>query len=154
MIKQAGSKMCFVCGAENPIGLHLDFWMDDEQVWTEFTPGQQHQGWPGVLHGGIIATLLDETMGRVAFIKRLWMVTVKMEMTYRKPVPLEQPLKVAARIEELRGSRMSTLGQVLLPDGSVAVEAHGLYLRIPDRQKESLAAALLAQGVDVDKFSS
>ena len=154
MIKQAGSKMCFVCGVENPIGLHLDFWMDDEQVWTQFTPGQRHQGWPGVLHGGIIATLLDETMGRVAFLKRLWMVTVKMETTYRKPVPLEQPLKITARIDELRGSRMSATGQVLLPDGTVAVEAHGLYLRIPDQQKESLLATLLAQGVDVDKFSS
>ena len=82
------------------------------------------------------------------------MVTVKMEMTYRKPVPLEQPLKITARIDELRGRRISTTGQVLLPDGTVAVEAHGLYLRIPDEQKESLTATLLAQGVDVDKFTS
>ncbi len=154
MIKQAGSKMCFVCGVENPIGLHLDFWTDGEQVWTEFTPGQQHQGWPGVLHGGIVATLMDETMGRVAFTRKLWMVTAKMETTYRRPVPLGQPLKITARSEELRGSRMTTSGQIVLPDGNVAVQARGLYLRIPDDQKEKLNAALFEQGVDAAAFTA
>jgi uncharacterized protein (TIGR00369 family) len=150
--KQPGSKMCFVCGVDNPIGLHLDFWMDDEQVWTEFTPGPQHQGWPGVLHGGIMATLLDETMGRAAFLRKLWMVTVKMEMTYRKPVPLGEPLKITARIEELRGGRMIAVGQILLPDGVVAVEARGLYLRIPEQQKETYLAALRGQGIDTSVY--
>ena len=150
--KQPGSKMCFVCGVDNPIGLHLDFWMDGEQVWTEFTPGPQHQGWPGVLHGGIMATLLDETMGRAAFLHKLWMVTARMETTYRKPVPLGQPLKVTAHIEEMRSGRMISIGRIILPDGAVAVEARGLYLRIPDQQKESFLAALSTQGVDVSVY--
>jgi acyl-coenzyme A thioesterase PaaI-like protein len=154
MIKQAGSKLCFVCGVDNPIGLHLEFWMDDDQVWTEFTPGPQHQGWPGVLHGGIMATLMDETMGRAAFLKKLWMVTSKMELTYRKPVPLGQTLKISARIVELRGSRMIAAGQLMLADGTVAVEASGLYLRIPEQQKEGLEASLQAQGVDVTTFGA
>ena len=145
--------MCFVCGAENPIGLHLDFWMDGEQVWTEFTPRPEHQGWPGVLHGGLMATLLDETMGRAAALKGLWMVTAKMELTYRKPVPLGQPLKITASIEQMRGSRMMTaVGHLLLPDGSVAVEARGIYLRIPDAQKDSFLSALSAQGIDVSVY--
>ena len=148
-IKQPGSKMCFVCGVENPIGLHLDIWMDDRQVWTEFTPGPQHQGWPGVLHGGIVATLLDETMGRAAFLKNLWMVTAKMETTYRRPVPIGRPLKITAHIEQLRGGRMIAVGQLALPDGSVAVEATGLYLRIPEDKREELEAALQKQGVDL-----
>jgi acyl-coenzyme A thioesterase PaaI-like protein len=150
--KQPGSKMCFVCGAENPIGLHIDIWNDGEQVWTDFTPGQQHQGWPGVLHGGIQATLLDEIMGRVAFLRHEWMVTVKMDMTYRKPVPLDQPLRITARAEEWRGGRMIALGQILLPDGSVAVEARGLYLRIPAAQKDGFLSALVDQGVDVSAY--
>jgi acyl-coenzyme A thioesterase PaaI-like protein len=130
--QQPGSKMCFVCGVDNPIGLHLDIWMDGEQVWAEFTPGQQHQGWPGVLHGGIQATLLDEIMGRVAFLRHQWMVTV--------------------RIEEWRERRMIAVGQILLPDGSVAVEARGVYLRLPEQQKESMLAALSAQGADVSLY--
>jgi uncharacterized protein (TIGR00369 family) len=150
--QQPGSKMCFVCGVDNPIGLHLDIWMDGEQVWAEFTPGQQHQGWPGVLHGGIQATLLDEIMGRVAFLRHQWMVTVRIEITYRKPVPLGQPLKITARSEEWRERRMIAVGQILLPDGSVAVEARGVYLRLPEQQKESMLAALSAQGADVSLY--
>jgi len=153
MTKQPGSKMCFACGANNPIGLHLDFWTDGETVWTEFTPGQEHQGWPGVLHGGLIATLMDETMGRTAFLKNLWTVSVKLDVAYRKPVPLGQPLKVTARIDQLRGSRMLTSGQMLLPDGTVAVEAHGLYLRVSDEHREELTGALRSQGIDVPQYS-
>lgn len=152
MNKQLGSKMCFVCGVDNPIGLHLDFWMDDQTVWTQFTPGDQHQGYPGLLHGGLIATVLDETMGRVAALKQLWMVTVKLDLTYRKPVPLRQPLKVVARIDELRGSRMTASGDLLLPDGAVGVEAHGLYLRLPDERKDAFMDALRAQGIDVSIY--
>ena len=78
--------MCFVCGVNNPIGLHLDFWMDGEQVWTDFTPGREHQGYPGVMHGGLVATLLDES----------WAGQPLKQLdghgqdggAYRKPVPL------------------------------------------------------------------
>jgi len=144
--------MCFVCGAENPIGLHLDFWMDDEKVWTEFTPGDEHQGYPGVVHGCLLATILDETMGRAAYLKSLWMMTAKIELTYRKPVPLGQKLTVTACIDQLRGSRMLARGQLTLPDGTVAVEAQGLYLRISDERKEEYLAGLAAQGIAVEGF--
>lgn len=154
MTKQPGSKMCFVCGSDNPIGLHLEFQMDDEQVWTEFTAGQQHQGYPGIVHGGIVATLLDETMGRASYLRKLWMVTIKMELTYRKPVPLDQPLKVVARISELRGSRMKTSGEIILPDGTVAVQAAGLYLRVPDERLQGFMDQLSAQGVNVADYTA
>jgi acyl-coenzyme A thioesterase PaaI-like protein len=152
MIKQFSSKMCFVCGLDNPIGLRLTFWVDGDTVWTEFTPAEEYQGYPGVLHGGITATLLDETMGRVAALRNLWMVTVKMELTYRKPVPLGQPLRITARMEELHGRRMTTVGEILLPDGTVAVEAKGLYLRLPEERKERFLAELQAQGFDVSAY--
>lgn len=152
MVKQPGSKMCFVCGSDNPAGLHLDFWMDDEQVWTEFTPGQEHQGWPGVLHGGLAATVLDETMGRAAALRDQWMISAKIAFTYRKPVPLGQPLRVVARIDRLQGGRMMASGEILLPDGTVAVEGHGLYLRLPEERKQEFLAALSAQGLDVELY--
>jgi acyl-coenzyme A thioesterase PaaI-like protein len=61
MEKQPNSRMCFVCGVDNPIGLHLSFYTDDEgQTVARFRPGPEHQGYPGHLHGGIISTLLDE----------------------------------------------------------------------------------------------
>jgi acyl-coenzyme A thioesterase PaaI-like protein len=61
MEKQPNSRMCFVCGIENPIGLHLAFYTDDERrCIAHFWPRAEHQGYPGHLHGGIISTLLDE----------------------------------------------------------------------------------------------
>ena len=60
MEKQPNSRMCFVCGIENPIGLKLSFYTDDEgRCITRFQPRPEHQGYPGQLHGGIISTLLD-----------------------------------------------------------------------------------------------
>jgi len=153
VVKQPGSKMCFVCGSDNPAGLHLDFWMDDEQVWTEFTPSEEHQGWPGVLHGGLAATVLDETMGRAAALKDQWMVTAKIEFTYRKPVPLGLPLKVTARIEKWQDGRMMASGQLFLPDGTIAVEGRGLYVRLPEERKQEFLNALSAQGLDVGIYT-
>ena len=150
--KQPGSKMCFLCGVDNPIGLHLDFWTDGEEVWTEFTPREAYQGWPGVVHGGILATVLDETMGRVAFLHKEWMVTAKMETTYRKPVLLHEPLTVKAHCERWRSGRMIAAGQVLLADGSVAVEARGLYLRVPAAQKDAFLAGLAGQDMDTSVY--
>jgi acyl-coenzyme A thioesterase PaaI-like protein len=66
MEKQPNSRMCFVCGIDNPIGLHLKFYTDDEgRCIARFQPKAEHQGFPGQLHGGLISTLLDEAMGRV-----------------------------------------------------------------------------------------
>ena len=61
--RQPGSASCFVCGTDNPHGLGAVFYDDGEKVWTELTPALHHQGWPGVLHGGIISAVLDETIG-------------------------------------------------------------------------------------------
>jgi len=88
---------------------------------AEFTPRQEHQGWPGVLHGGLVCTLLDEVMARVFFFdqEERWMVTAKMEVRYFKPVPLEQPL---------------TLGGGITKMGSCMIEAWGeryVYLMAP-----------------------
>jgi hypothetical protein len=70
--KQPNSRMCFVCGIDNPIGLHLHFYTDDEgRCVARFQPGPEHQGYPGHLHGGIISRLLDQTMGRVSAPERL-----------------------------------------------------------------------------------
>ena len=152
MLKQLGSRMCFVCGSVNPIGLHLEFWMDDEQVWTDFTAGPEHQGYPGVMHGGLVATILDEIMGRAAALKKLWMFTAKMEIAYRKPVPLGQPLRAVSRIDEMRGSRMLASAHIQLPDGTTAVEGHGLYLPVPEEQMGRFLDDLRQQGVDVSGY--
>ena len=63
---------CFGCGRQNPIGLKLTFYEDGEQVWAPWTPRHEHQGYEGIVHGGLITTVLDEVMGWAIYVRRLW----------------------------------------------------------------------------------
>jgi acyl-coenzyme A thioesterase PaaI-like protein len=123
--------MCFACGRQNPIGLHLQFFTDGDKVTTTFTPRPEHQGFPGVMHGGLVSTVLDEVIGRVAINKELWMMTAKLEVRYKKPVPIGQPLTVTGEITHLTHRLMEGRGEIRLADGSLAVEAIGTYIRMP-----------------------
>ena len=82
MEKQPNSRMCFVCGIDNPIGLHLSFYTDEEgRCIARFRPKPEHQGYPGHLHGGVISSLLDETMGRVLTHQNVWAMTGRLEVS-------------------------------------------------------------------------
>ncbi|MBN1193125.1 MAG: PaaI family thioesterase, partial [Coriobacteriia bacterium] len=98
-----------------------------------FTPREEHQGYPDRLHGGIASTILDETIGRAINISdpEAWGVTLELNVRYRKPVPLHGEVTARARITEDSGRMFRGTGEILLEDGSVAVEAHGRYLRLP-----------------------
>lgn len=136
--KQPNSRMCFVCGLENPIGLKLAFYEDENgRVSATFIPREEHQGYPGVLHGGIIATLLDEAAGRVVNRLGIWMATAKLEIRYLKPTPIGQPITVIGEMIRLRGRAMEARGEIRLADDSLAVEATGLYIRLPDDQVQA-----------------
>ena len=88
--RQASSKMCFICGLENPIGLRLPFYnMEDGSVMTKFQYKEEHQSFPQRVHGGLIGTLLDELAFRAYWVKdeSMFGVTMSMETKFRKPVP-------------------------------------------------------------------
>ena len=143
MEKQFISKMCFVCGVENPIGLHLHFYTDDEgRCIARFRPKPEHQGFPGQLHGGIISTLLDETMGRVLALQDVWAMTGRLEIRYARAVPLDQELTIVGELTKSRSRGYEARGEIRLPDGTVLVEGSGLYVRIPDERVEQARSAL------------
>ena len=143
MKKQPNSQMCFVCGVANPIGLKLAFYEDEEgQVIAHFTPREEHQGYPGVLHGGIIATLLDEVAGRVASHLDLWTTTARLEIRYHQPAPIGQPLTIIGRMTRLRSRALEARGEIRLEDGTVAAEASGLYIKLPEDQVEAVKERL------------
>ncbi len=150
MEKQPTSKMCFVCGRENPIGLHVHFYSDDEgRVFTEFTPGEEHQSYPGVMHGGLITALLDETIGRTAIASDLWCMTAKLEVRYRKPVPIGEPLKVIGEITDKSGRILQGHGEIRSArDNQLLAEATGTFIKIPDSQIEPFKEALAWWRVD------
>jgi acyl-coenzyme A thioesterase PaaI-like protein len=135
MQKQANSKGCFVCGRENPFGLHLKFYeAGPGEVTVQFTAPEQYQGYPGVLHGGVVAAILDETAGRVhmgGFPPR-FMFTAKLELRYRKNVPIGQPLKIVGRAGKDRGHIAQGWAGIYDTNGTLLAEADGLYMDIPN----------------------
>jgi acyl-coenzyme A thioesterase PaaI-like protein len=137
MEKQPNSRMCFVCGIENPIGLKLKFYSDDEgRCIARFQPKPEHQGYPGHLHGGIISTLLDETMGRVLTPQNLFALTGRLEIKFRKSVPLDQELTIIGELTRERSRAYEARGEIQLPDGTSLVEGSGMYIRVPDEMLE------------------
>ena len=122
---------CFACGHHNDYGLQLTFHREGERIVAEYQPAERYQGFPGVLHGGILATLLDETMGRTGALRREWMMTGKLDIRYRQPAPLDQTLRVWGEIARERDGAIDAIGAVELMDGTVLAEARGMFLRLP-----------------------
>ncbi len=138
MLQQPDSNSCFVCGRENPAGLKLEFFEVDNRVETTFTGGPEHQGWPGFLHGGILYTALDETIGRVGFTIEAFVMSGRVEIRYRQPAPIGRPLRVVGTLVRDRGRALELQGFAQLEDGTLVAEANGLYMRVPDELRASL----------------
>jgi acyl-coenzyme A thioesterase PaaI-like protein len=134
MAKQPNSRMCFVCGLENDAGLRAKFYTEAPgKVRVDWTAPDCYQGYPGHLHGGIAAALLDEAAGRTVLGETAlrFFVTLKMSLRYRKPVPIGVPLVIRGEIVRDRGRYVETRGTIHLPDGSVAVEAEVIVAEAP-----------------------
>jgi len=126
--------MCFVCGERNPAGVHVHFYeREDGSVLARFTGEEHHQSYPGRMHGGVITAVLDETIGRAVMItygEGIWGVTTELTMRFRQPVPLGVELTVIGRITK-DGSRMfEGTGELYLPDGTMAAEGRGRYIKL------------------------
>ncbi len=128
---ESSYQRCFVCGQRNPGGLKTHFWVEGRDIVTEFVPGPQHQGFPGVTHGGIVAALLDETLGRTGVLEGKWMITGRFEVRYRAPAPIGQTIMVRARIVRRRKGAVEAEGEAALGDGTVLAEARGVFVRLP-----------------------
>jgi acyl-coenzyme A thioesterase PaaI-like protein len=113
---------CYGCGKNNPIGMKLNFIKDGNAIHAEFTPDKMHQGWPGLLHGGIVMTLLDEAMSNIAYTTGQTL-TARMEVTWRQPVKVAEPLVVTAWITRHRKKIIETAGRVTLNDGTIIAES-------------------------------
>ncbi len=132
--KQPNSKMCFVCGLENNSGLQSRFYeMETNELLAIFRPSIDHQGYPGRLHGGLAATILDETIGRAIMLTTsdtIWGVTIDFSMRLKKPIPLDADVRVLTRVTKENKRFFEGSGEILLADGSVAVEGKGRYLKM------------------------
>lgn len=123
--------MCFVCGKQNGDGLHLDFELiGDDRIRTEFTPPKRFQGWKDVLHGGIIATILDEVMVNGAYLRQIMAVTTKLQITLRRPAAIGERLIFYGQILKQDARTVNMKAWAEQEDGTIVAEATGLLMKI------------------------
>ena len=137
MRKQPNSRMCFLCGRQNPVGLKLEFYEDAEAglVRTEFSVPEEYQGYPGVVHGGIVAAILDETAGRAVMLgssDENLMATLKLTVRYRRPTPVCTTLTAIGWVEKLSSVGAHVAGEIRLPDGTVTAECEAVLGTVPE----------------------
>ena len=140
------SRMCLVCGTQNALGLRARFYeLGGAELLGVFTPREEHQSYPGRLHGGIAGAILDETIGRAVLLtdRGAWGVTAEFSVRFRKPIPLGGELRCLARLTRDTSRLFEGTGEILLPDGSVAAEGRGKYVKLGI---EAIAAGGMAEG--------
>jgi uncharacterized protein (TIGR00369 family) len=121
---------CFVCGPKNPAGLKLDFTFDGKTIRTDFTPKKEHQGYFNIVHGGIISTLLDEVMVKLAIARGMHAVTAQMNIRLKKALPVGEKITIEAEILNVTRKLIEAYAKAVTEDGTIAAEATGKLVRI------------------------
>lgn len=134
MSKQANALHCFVCGVRNPLGLKMKFYEHQPgEVSAEIVVPEQYQGYPGVVHGGVIAAMLDEVSGR-SFMgggPPRFLVTARLNIRYRKPVPVGARLMLKGHAGEDRGRVALATGEIYNEAGDLLAEAEIVLAEMP-----------------------
>lgn len=126
---------CFGCGRQNPIGLKMTFFEDDGGVWAPWTPAREHQGYEGIVHGGLITTVLDEVMGWAIYVRKLWAVTGTINVRFRKPVRIGESLTARAWVESVTGRKVDVRAQLVRDaDSEVLAEGSAVFIRVSEDQ--------------------
>jgi uncharacterized protein (TIGR00369 family) len=123
---------CFVCGMNNPDGMRLKFTLDEDRntFLCRFRLSKRYTGPPGHTHGGIIASILDDAMGKVNKLQNVIALTKEMTVEYLKPVPLHQPLRVVGRGVSVEGRRHTNQAEILNEKNEVLARSRGLFIAI------------------------
>lgn len=131
---------CFGCGLRNDVGLKLVFRLEGNEVVTDFTPDVRFQGFPGVVHGGVLATLLDEALSRTATVEGRWMMTGRLEIRYRSAALVGVPLRVVARVISSRSRMVQAEGEIRLADepDTIIADAKGTFLPLPNGYQQRI----------------
>lgn len=125
------NQRCFVCGRMNPSGLQVDFEIDRgaESIEAKFTPRSHHQGYEGIIHGGVLSALLDEAMVKLAFGLGIPAVTAEINVKFRAPAAPEEELLVTGRLVK-RSHRLIEAEAEIVRDAKLIAEAKGKLIRV------------------------
>ncbi len=134
----APSRLCYGCGSENPQGLKMRFRLEEGRAVAEFTPPDYLQGYPGHLHGGSVATMLDEAMGWAVYQQGVWAMTARFGMRFRAPVPLGEQLTVSGWVARDRGRCLEMRAELRSLEGALLAEADGIFARVTGERAEEM----------------
>ena len=124
---------CFACGEENSQGLKMRFRLIDDGIESEFTPSKHHQGFNGILHGGIMALILDEVMVNLTWIKKLQAVTAELKDRLKKPAPIGKKIRLTARIKLHKAGVVRTEAFAYDENNELLAEAEAACVRMKSR---------------------
>jgi uncharacterized protein (TIGR00369 family) len=134
---QPNSLQCFVCGVENPVGLHLRFYQSRPgEVVADITVAEKFQGYPGIVHGGVVAAMLDEAAGRSQMgtgDDPRFMFTARLNIRYRKNVPIGQPLRLVGVAGETKSRTAEARGAIYDQNGTMLAEADAVLVNVPEQ---------------------
>ncbi len=131
---QQNSLHCFACGLDNGFGLKMRFFIARPGVVvTRYRIPRHFQGYPGMAHGGVVATMLDELVGRAIMSQDegRFRVTARLEVRYRRPIPVEVPLDLKGEVVKVHGRLGKARAELRLPDGTLAAEAQATLVDLP-----------------------
>jgi len=129
-VKLDVNDMCFACGQRNPVGLKLEFRFEGADYVADFVVRPEHQGWAGLVHGGLLATALDETMARLLWEKGLNAITGRLSVRYHQPVRIGDRLRLHARITRQRSPAVETAAAANNAEGAVVAEATAVSMEV------------------------
>ena len=135
--------LCFACGERNEAGLHLDFESTDDcrAVTAVYAPQEGHQGWPQALHGGIVATLLDEAAAYVAYARGQHAATARLNIRYLQPARLNEPLRVSATLVSDARRILTIDAHVTTLDDQRIADAQATLLLLTESQERDYGLA-------------
>jgi uncharacterized protein (TIGR00369 family) len=126
---------CFVCGQKNPVGLKLNFARDGKKARAEFTPDKLHQGWSGVVHGGIISCVLDEAMSYAALFSGVNTITAKMQTRFKRPVQIGEHVVIIGWVTRKTRRLVEAKGEVSLKDGTPIADSTATMFILSPREE-------------------
>jgi acyl-coenzyme A thioesterase PaaI-like protein len=149
---------CFACGELNENGLQLTLHGDERGCWTELTLDDRFEGWQGIAHGGILATILDEVAAWSVIARGGWGVTARMAIEFKRPVPMDRPIRGEGWVTQSRRRVFETAARVFDPtDGAIFATSTATFVAASGQQREELAARYgveLPGGVDPESGSA
>jgi uncharacterized protein (TIGR00369 family) len=137
MCSEKDYPMCFACGRENPISLRLEFKPDDaDGVKAVFVPDEVHQGYNGIMHGGLITTLLDEAMVKACIMQGIEAITAEIKVRFRRAVPVGESIFIKAIIGKKKGKLIYAEASIIDQQGDILAWSEGKLIKRGENDAE------------------